>query len=159
MDSHVAYILPPDWWPNPISDGYCLQLLKSIYDTWQAASRSHYFISDWMEKNGYPVVNREKTLFMLCQGKDFIIHCLCVDYMMHTSTRAKLKAEFMKKYSKDFNITGGDLMKSFLGMQVEQGDKKIKLHLDHFIQEMLLECKDYINLRMLLRPKRVQMNP
>ncbi len=64
--------------------------------------------------------------------------------MMHTSTNTRLKEECMKKYSKDFNITGGDLMKSFLGMQVKQGDKKIKLHLDHYVQEMLLEYKDYI---------------
>ncbi len=48
-------------------------------------------------------------------------------------------------------------MKSFLGMQVDQGDNKIKLHLDHYVQEMLTECKDYI--KKSLRPKRVPMNP
>jgi hypothetical protein len=157
MGSDVVYIKPPDWWPEPIPEGHCLQLLKSIYGTRQAARRWHLFISDWMEKNGYPAVNSEKTIFMRREGKDFILHGLFVDDMMHTSTNARLKEEFMKKYSKDFNITGGDLMKSFLGMQVEQGDNKIKLHLDHYVQEMLTEYKDYI--KKSLRPKRVPMNP
>jgi hypothetical protein len=35
-------------------------------------------------------------------------------------------------------------MKSFLGMQDEQGDNKIKLHLDHDVQEMILNNKAYI---------------
>jgi hypothetical protein len=61
--------------------------------------------------------------------------------MMHISTSTKIKEEFMTKYSKDFKITGGGLMKSFLGMQVGQVDKKIKLHLDHYVQEMLTEYK------------------
>ncbi len=76
------------------------------------------FISEWMENNGYPAVNSEKTIFMRREGDDFILNGLFVDNMMHTSTSASLKEEFMKKYSKDFNITGGDLMESFLGMQV-----------------------------------------
>ena len=63
----------------------------------------------------------------------------------------------MSKYSKDFKITGGGLIKSFLGMQVEQGNKKIKLHLDHYVQGMLTEYKDCI--KKSLRPKRVQMDP
>jgi hypothetical protein len=41
--------------------------------------------------------------------------------MMHTSTSARLKEEFMKNYSKDVKITGGDLMNFFLGMQVGAG--------------------------------------
>ena len=78
------------------------------------------------------------------EGNDFILHGLFVDDMMHTSTSARLKKEFMMKYSKDFNITGEGLMESFLGMQVEQKDNTIKLHLDHYVQEMLTEYKDYI---------------
>ncbi len=45
------------------------------------------------------------------EGKHFIIHGLFVDDMMHIATNNKLKNEFMKKYSRDFNITGGGLMK------------------------------------------------
>jgi hypothetical protein len=56
-----------------------------------------------MEKNGYPAVNSEKTIFMRREGGDLILHGLFVDEMMHTSTSARLKEEFMKKYSKDFN--------------------------------------------------------
>ncbi len=34
-------------------------------------------------------------------------------------------------------------MNSFLGMQVEHGSKKIKLHLDHYVQEMLAGYMDH----------------
>jgi hypothetical protein len=30
MVEDVVYIRPPDWWPEPISEGYVLLLLKSI---------------------------------------------------------------------------------------------------------------------------------
>ncbi len=64
---------------------------------------------------------------------------------MHISTSSKLKKEFMHKYSKDFKITEGGLIKLFLGMQVEQRNKKIKLHLDY--------------IKNTLGPKRVPMSP
>ncbi len=73
-----------------------------------------------MEKNGYSVVNSEKTIFMKLQGDTFIIHCLFVDDMMHIPTCDALKQELMEKYTKDFDITGGGLMETYLGMQVEQ---------------------------------------
>ena len=42
-------------------------------------------------------------------------------------------------------------------MQVEQKDNTIKLHLDHYIQDMLIEYKDYIKKSLCI--KRVPMNP
>ena len=65
---------------------------------------------------------------------------------MHTTISTKLREEFLRKYSKDFNIAGVGLMKTFLGMEVEQDNKTIKLHLDHYVHEMLTdsEYKDYI---------------
>ena len=113
MGSDVVYIKPHDWWPEPVPEGHCLQLFKSIYGTRQAARRWHMFISDWMEKNGYPAVNSErsqKTIFMRSVGNDFILHGLFVDDMMHISTSTKLKEEFMSKYSKDFKITADSLV-------------------------------------------------
>jgi hypothetical protein len=50
-------------------------------------------------------------------------------------------------------------MKLFLVMQVEQGNKKIKLNLHHYVQEMLAEYKDCINLKKMLPPKRIPMSP
>ena len=62
-----------------------------------------------------PEVNNEKTIFMKCQGDDFIIHCLFVDNMMHVPTCDELQQEFMEKYTMDFQITGGGLMEKFWG--------------------------------------------
>jgi hypothetical protein len=114
MCDDVVYIWPPDWWPEPIPEGYCLQLIKSVYGTKQAARRWHIHISEWMETNQYQAVNSEKTIFMKRTGADFIIHGLFVDDMMHVSTSADLSAEFMAKYTADFKVTGGGLMETFL---------------------------------------------
>jgi hypothetical protein len=94
-----------------------------------------------MEKNSSPAVNSEEPIFMKSEA---IIHCLFGDDMMHTRTSTKLKDEFLRKYSKDLNITGGCLKKTFVGMEVEQDNKTIELHLDHYVNEMLTEYKDYI---------------
>jgi hypothetical protein len=94
MDNDAVYIRAPDWRPEPIPEGHCLKLVKSIYGTQQSVCRWHKHISAWMEANGYLVVNSEKTIFTLCM-------VLFVDNMMHIFTNTKLKNEFMEKYSRD----------------------------------------------------------
>ncbi len=49
MGDNVVYIKTLDWWPEPIPEGHCLQLLKGIYGTLQAAHIWHIHILDWME--------------------------------------------------------------------------------------------------------------
>ena len=79
----------------------------------QPACRWHIYISDWMEKNGYPTVNSEKTILMKSEGIHFISHMFVDDIM----TSTKLEEEFIQKYPKDCKITGGDsgggLVKTF----------------------------------------------
>ena len=45
MSDAVAYIRPPDWWPEPIQEGHVFLLLKNIYGTRQAARKWHIHIS------------------------------------------------------------------------------------------------------------------
>ena len=77
--------------------------------------------------------------------------------MMHVPTCDKLRDEFLKLYQRDFEITGGGLMETFLGTEVEQPGKVIRLHLDTYIQEVLTEYKEHI--KKALCPKRVPMTP
>jgi hypothetical protein len=77
--------------------------------------------------------------------------------MMHIPTCDRLKNEFLELYQKDFEITGGGLMETFLGMEVEQTGKEIRLHLDKYVRSVLDEYKDFI--KKSLRPKRVPMSP
>ncbi len=57
-----------------------------------------------------------------CQGSDFMMHGLFVDDMMHwhVPTSDNLRDEFLALYQKDFEITGGGLIETFLGIEVEQ---------------------------------------
>ena len=88
-------------------------------------------------------------------GSKYIIHGLFVDDMMHIYSCDAIKDGFMQLYSKDFEITGGRQMKTFLGMQVEQSALSIKIHLDHYIKEVVAEHAEYI--RKAIRPKKVQV--
>ena len=99
-------------------------LHKAIYGTKQAARRWHKRISAWMEDNGYPAVNSEKTIFMKRKGDDFIMHGIFVDDMKHIPTSNDLMTEFLEKYKRDFEFTGGELMESFLGIQVEHRETR-----------------------------------
>jgi hypothetical protein len=143
MRDDVVYIRPPDWWPEPIPEGHIFLLLKSIYATRQAARKWHTYISTWMENYGYEAMNSEKTIFMKHKGAEYIIHGLFVD-MMHIYSCDAMKYEFLALYEKDFEITGGSKMETFLGMVVEQGDKFIKIHLDHYVKEVPAEYSGYI---------------
>ncbi len=92
-----------------------------------------------MESHGYPAVNSEKNIFMKHEETDFITHGMFVDDMMHAPTCDKLCDEFLKLYKNFFYYTGGGLMETFLGMEVEQPGKVIKLRLDSYVQEVLAE--------------------
>ncbi len=88
------------------------------------------------------------------------MHSVFVDDMAHTSTSTKLLKEFFALYAKEFSHSVGDLMTSFLGVEVEQEDHHdgcIKLHLDTYVQEMLDEYKNYI--QRALKPKKIPMQP
>ena len=110
-----------------------------------------------MENNGYETMNNEKTIFMKRKGAEYIIHGLCVDDMMHIYSSDAMKDEFLALYKKDFEITGGSKMETFLGMTVEQKGKSIKIQLDNYVKEVLAEYSDYI--KISLRPKKVPISP
>ena len=73
------------------------------------------------------------------ENGDWIMHGLFVDDMVHASPSEKLKQDFIAEYKGDFQITCDDLMTSFLGMEVEQDQNSISLHLDTYIQDTLSE--------------------
>ena len=139
MGTEILYIRPPDWWPEPVPEGYVLQMMKSMYGTRQAARQWHVRISTWMEERGYLAVNSEKTIFMKHAGEDWIIHGLYVDEMIHASTSDVLKQEFIREYSRDFDITLTENLTSFLGLEIEQGPEGIDIHLDTYIQGVIAE--------------------
>ena len=60
-------------------------------------------------------VNNENTMFMRWDGDDFILHGTFVDDFATIPTSDKLKEEFKRLYSADFEVTGGGLMESFRG--------------------------------------------
>ena len=76
-----------------------------------------------MENNGYEAINSEKAIFMKRKGAEYIIHGLFVDDMMHIYSCDAMKDEFLALYQKDFEITGGSKMETFLGMVAGQEDK------------------------------------
>ena len=133
------YVRAPNWWPELVPEGHCLQLKKNIYWTRQAARAWHLRISGWMESHGYPAINSEKTMVMKWEGDDFILDGPFVDDIstITTSDHLRVKEEFMALYSADFDVTGRDLMQSFVVLEVEQLEDCIKLHLDMHIQELI----------------------
>ena len=112
-----------------------------------------------MEEQGYLAVNSEKTISMKRIGSDWIIHGLNVDDMIHASTSEAMtrKQQFIKEYTRDFEITLEETMTSFLaqilGLEIEQGPQGIDLRLDTYIQEAINEYCTYF--KKLLKPKRV----
>jgi hypothetical protein len=151
------YARAPDWWPELVPEGYCLQLKKNIYGTRQAARAWHVRLSTWMEEHEYLPINNEKTIFMKWEGDDFIIHGVFVDDFKSIPTSKKLKDEFERLYSADFEFTGGNLMTSFLGLEVEQMESGIHLHLDTYIQELIEEFR--MMYKKFVKPKTVPMAP
>ena len=102
-------------------------------------------------------MNSEKTICMKRKGSDYIIHGLFVDDMMQIYTSDEMKDEFLALYKKDFEITGGCKMETFLGMAFEQKEKSVKIHLDNYIMDVLTEYSAYI--KKSLRPKKVPISP
>jgi hypothetical protein len=120
--------------------------------TKQAALKWHIRIYDRLEKNGYPAVNSEKTVFMKRRGTDFIIHGPCVDDVMNVPTCDKLRYKFLTLYQMDFEITGGGLMETF-----RSNNRAKRSSFNSYIQEVLAKYK--ANIKKSLRPKDVPISP
>jgi hypothetical protein len=114
---------------------------------------AHAYI--YVEENRYPAVNSENTIFMKRTGDDFILHGLFVDDIKSVPTKKALLDEFIAKYSKEFEITGGQLMTRYLGSSVDQDNHCISL--DQYITETIEEYQKFIS--KALRPKLTPMQP
>jgi hypothetical protein len=90
-----------------------------------------------MEDHGHLPVNNEKTIFMKLEGDDFIIRGVFVDDFATIPTSQKLKDQFEALHLADFDVTGGSIMTTFLGLEVEQTDEGTSLHLDTYIKELM----------------------
>ena len=110
-----------------------------------------------MEARGYLAVKSEKTIVMKRDGEDWIIHGMYVDDMIHASTSEKLKREFIREYTRDFNITLEENITSFLRIEIKQGPDWIDINLDTYIREIIEEYQKYV--RTALKPKKVPMQP
>ena len=67
-----------------------------------------------------PCSQQRRTIFIKWEGDDFIIHGLFVDDLQTASTSQTLMDKFLEEYSREFEITGGEVMSTFLGLQVDQ---------------------------------------
>jgi hypothetical protein len=66
--------------------------------------------------------------------------------------------EFMLAYARDFEITGGEIMTSFLGLQVDHVNSEIHMHMDHYVENVLSEYKTFV-LNKTLRHKMLPIQP
>jgi hypothetical protein len=64
---------------------------------------------------------------MKWEEQEFILIWVFVDDFFAIPTTQKLKIEFETLYAKEFDMTGGTPMQSFLGLEVEQGNDGISL--------------------------------
>ena len=129
IGTKLMHIRALDWWPEPVPQGYVLQLMKSMYGTRQAARQWHVHMSTWMEDRCYLAVNSEKTIFMKRSGEDWILHGHYVDNIIHASTSEALRQEFIRDYARDFEITLEENITSFLWIEIKQGPEGINIHL------------------------------
>ncbi len=92
------------------------------------------------------------------KGDEYIIHALFLDDMMQLYSCDAMKDEFLALYKKDFYITGGTKIETFLGMPVvvEQSGKSIKIHLDNYVKDVEAKYDEYI--KKALRPKNVPIS-
>ena len=90
-------------------------------------------------------------------GDDFINHGLFIDDIMTAPTKKALINEFIAKYSKDFEITGGRLMEKCIGLSVEPNASGIAVHLDQYIKEAIDQHESFV--KKSLRPKFTPMQP
>jgi hypothetical protein len=82
--------------------------------------------ASWMEITGFAVVNSEKTIRMKHKRSDSLpVHAHAFSCCNQGRVHATVLEEF------DITTTVGHLIKTFLGMEVEQTACSVKINLDH----------------------------
>ncbi len=73
-------------------------------------------------------------------------------FSIHTLAGSLMKLrEFLELHKKDFEITGGGIIQTFQGKEVEHPGKVIRLNFESYIQDVLTECKAYIKKALSLK--------
>jgi hypothetical protein len=72
----------------------------------------------------------------------FIIYAILVDDLKSITANKRLMDEFLERYGKDFDITGGEPMETFIGLQFIQSDTLIGINLDFYIDAVLEEYQN-----------------
>ncbi len=116
----------PDWWQELVPEGTAASSPKRI-STGCPSMASQYLQMDEVTRI-YRFQQREDYVHEMGRGQ---VHPP-LDDMSTISTSDHLNEKFLALYWADFDVTRGDLIQFFLGLEVEQLDSCIKLHLDMY---------------------------
>ena len=95
-------------------------LRKTLYGLKQAPRVWNSKNDDYFRQNGFQRSKCEPLLYFKHEGtKDFLVICLYVDDLIYMVTNMKMVEDFKKAMMKEFEMTDLDLMKYFLGFQVQ----------------------------------------
>ena len=113
-------------------------LRKTLYGLKQAPRAWNRKIDDYFHQNGFQRSKCEPLLYVNHEGtKDFLVICLYVDDLIYMGTNMKMVEDSKRAKMKEFEMTDLDLMKYFLGFQVQQSKSKAFICQQKYIEDLL----------------------
>ena len=125
-----------------ISFGIYFSILrKALYGLKQAPRAWNSNIDSYFQHFGLQHSQSEPSLYVKCEGKNFLFIYLYIDDLIYAGTNLKMVQDFKKVMMTKFEITDFRLMKYFLGFQVKQSRGGIFILQEKYVENLLKKFK------------------
>ena len=122
------------------------KLKKALYGLKQAPRAWYSRIDSYLLENGFEKCEEEPTLYIKEKDGKLLIFVLYVDDLIFTGNDDYLIENFKTVMKDEFEMTDMGLVRYFLGIEVEQGEKGIFISQEKYVNQVLerfnmQECK------------------
>lgn len=119
---------------------YVCKLNRSIYGLKQAPRAWNARFVTFITSQAFKQSKSDASLFVYRQGSDMAYLLLYVDDIILTTSSQALTSKIIAAMKREFPMTGGGLIDSFLGIAAIHNDKGLFLHHTNYAEEILMRA-------------------
>jgi reverse transcriptase-like protein/LTR polyprotein gag-polypeptide-like protein/gag-pre-integrase-like protein/Pol polyprotein len=129
------YLFPPKGYEHLCLPGSILQLIRSLYGLKQSPRMWYKRLREYLVSNGWKESNHDHSLFF----KDGTFIAVYVDDLLILSKDLSKIDEVKQLMKNEFQMTDLGPCKTYLGMNIDETSKFIKVHQKSFIQQCVVK--------------------
>ncbi|GMF43837.1 unnamed protein product [Phytophthora fragariaefolia] len=130
------YLEDLDGYPCEV-DGMMYMINKALYGLKQSGREWNTEVNDWSIRYGFKRCSTEPCLYFYERDGEFAIVLLYVDDILCATKNEEFKKKMFNQLNEDYGLKDQGLLNTYLGIEVEQNDRSIKIHQTMYCEQIL----------------------